>query len=180
MRNLLFVSFIFIGAIGSPSPTPSQPESSRESKIKAGYLFNFAKFVEWPASDPKSTTDTIVIGIIGADPLGDYLDEAVQGKDIEGKSVTVKRFEAVEEITACHILFISASHRGNADEILESMRETSTLLVGANEDLFERGCHLSFVIKENKVKFKVNKSAAERVGLKLSSKILRVADEVIG
>jgi hypothetical protein len=163
-----------------PFAVGAQTYDSRESKIKAGFLFNFAKFVEWPESDPKSTTDTITIGILGKDPIGDYLEDAVQGKEVQGKKVAVRKFEDRTSLTPCHILYIADSARDDIDEVLGILREASTLTVGADEGAFDQGCHIGFVIKENKVKFIVNKESAERAGLKFSSKILSVAEKVIG
>src|SRR6185369_13663661 len=83
----------------------AQTQITREYQVKAVFLFNFAQFVEWPPSTFKET-NAIVIGVLGEDPFGPYLDEAVQGEEVNGHPIIVQRYRHIEDVKACHILFI--------------------------------------------------------------------------
>ena len=148
---------------------------SAEYRVKAGYLFNFPQFVEWPARAFREANAPIVIGVLGDDPFGSYLDELVQGEKIGGHPLVVRRFRRVDDIADCHILFVSRSEAGQFDQIIAHLRDRSVLTVG-DEDGFERaGGMVRFVIENNKVRFRINPEAARAGDLAISSKLLRLA-----
>jgi len=155
--------------------TPAPPEY----QIKAVFLFNFAQFVEWP---PKAFSDEqapIVIGVLGEDPFGSYLDEAVQGEKIGAHPLVARRFRRVEDITACHILFISQSEAGHFASIVPRLKALGVLTVGDFDSFIRQGGMVRFVTVNNKIRLKINVDAAKAAGLTISSKLLRPAMIVV-
>jgi hypothetical protein len=147
---------------------------SHEYEIKAAFLYNFAKFVEWPARAP---TDSIIIGILGEDPFGGAL-ETIEGKTIEGKKVIIKRFKSVRDLEASHILFIGPSERERLGEIMKVLKGRSALTVGEMAGFIQAGGVINFTIEGNKVHFEISAGNAEQAGVRLSSRLLKVATVV--
>jgi hypothetical protein len=155
----------------------AQPQSQAdEYAIKATYLYNFAKFVQWPQA-PVSAVFTI--GLIGDDPFGTALDLTVKNKQARGRSLVVKRFATIEALEPCQILFVARSERRRLDEILKATSGTSVLTVGDGEEFAQKGAVIGFKLRDNRVSFVVNLAAANSAGLKISSELLGVADTVL-
>jgi hypothetical protein len=150
----------------------------QENQVKAVFLFNFAQFVDWPASafpDPRSP---LVIGILGDDPFDGYLDATVKGEMVNGRPLMVQRYRRVEEIKRCQVLFISGSETGRLPKILSTLAGRQILTVGDAEGFATNGGMIRFVTARNKVRFRINLGAAQAAGLSISSKLLRAADVV--
>ena len=154
---------------------PATATLSAEYRVKAGFLFNFPQFVEWPTRAFREARSPIVIGILGDDPFGRYLDELVQGEKIGERPLVVQRFARVEDIADCHILFVSRSEAGQFDKILARLRDRSVLTVGEEESFERAGGMVRFVIESNKVRLRINPDAAKASELTISSKLLRLA-----
>src|SRR5579859_4663801 len=99
----------------------AQTQVAREYQIKAVFLFNFAQFVEWPATSFKET-DAIIIGVLGENPFGTYLEEAVRGEKVNGHPLVVQRYRQVDEVKTCHILFINAPETHQLKEVFASLK----------------------------------------------------------
>jgi len=155
----------------------AQTEPPREYEIKAAFLYNFAKFVEWPAKPLADTSATIIIGVLGEDPFGGAL-ETIKGKTIEGRQVATKRFKSVRDLEVSHILFISSSEKERLGEIMKVLKDRSVLTVSEMAGFVEAGGTINFIIEGNKVRFEINAVNAERAGLRLSSRLLSVAKVV--
>jgi hypothetical protein len=149
-----------------------------EYQVKAVFLFNFAQFVEWPAVAFPEAKTPLVIGVLGEDPFGAELDEIVRGETLGLRPLQVRRYQRVEEIEACHILFISRSEGPRLALVLERLKGRSVLTVGDMDEFTRRGGMIRFVTEQNKVRMRINVEAAKRVGLVISSKLLRPADIV--
>jgi hypothetical protein len=152
--------------------------SSREYNIKAVFLFNFTQFVEWPANAFARTDAPFVIGILGDDPFGTYIDETVAGEKVKGHTISVQRFRDVNEIKSCHILFISNSYTARVREILGSLQTKNTLTVSDIPNFARNGGMICFTKQENKIKLQINPSTAKGADLNISSKLLRLAEIV--
>jgi len=151
-----------------------------EFQLKAVFIYNFAKFVEWPADtfpDPKSP---FVIGIIGEDPFGNYLEETVKNKFMNEHPFTVRHVRLLPDVVKCHILFVADSERKRLPEILNGIRGASVLTVSDLDRFLESGGIIRFYMEGNKVRFQINNDAAKRVGLKISSKLLRLGSRTEG
>jgi hypothetical protein len=146
-----------------------------EYQIKAAFLYNFAKFVEWPATALRDPRAPVIVGVLGEDPFGEDLDDTLSDKVVGGRQLVVKRFGRLRDVGASHILFISSSERGRLPEILRALQHMSILTVGETEEFARLGGVVNFLLEDNKVRFEVNVDAAERAGLKVSSKLLRLA-----
>ena len=151
---------------------------SSEYLIKAGFIFNFAKFVEWPTSAFAQPDSPIVIGILGTDPFGTIIDQIVQDKKIGARGFAVKRLKwgsDVKDLRDCKILFVSASEKAHMDELLQMMKGLPVLTVGETPGFAERGGVIRFVLEDNRVRFEVNVEAAHQAELTISSRLLTLA-----
>ena len=146
---------------------------SDEYQIKAVFLFNHAQFVEWPAVAFSSKEAPIVIGILGSDPFGAYLDDLVSGEKIGERPLLVRRYKRVEDITDCHILFISRSEAGVLDKILAQLKGRSVLTISDLDTFTRQGGMVRFATENGKIRLRINVEAAKACGLTISSKIIR-------
>jgi uncharacterized protein DUF4154 len=161
------VLFCAIGAAQSDQPS--------EYEVKAAFLFNFTKFVEWPDGSFEDSHSPIVIGIIGDDPFGESLIHIVAGQKVQGRNIIIIKFRRSDDLRRCHVLFISASERQHVAQILASLPDTSVLTVSDVDGFAEAGGTMQFVMQENRVRFVVNLDAASQSKLRVSAKLLALA-----
>jgi hypothetical protein len=168
--------------VGATAATPAnavaQASASPEYQLKAVFLFNFAQFVEWPAGAFAGPDTPLVIGVLGEDPFGSYLDETVRGETVNGRPYEVQRYRGVEEIGTCHILFVSRRGADRLQGVLDSLRGRSILTVSDAEGFAGRGGMIRFVTDRNRIRLRINLEAAQAADLTLSSKLLRPAQIV--
>lgn len=145
-----------------------------EYQVKAAFLYNFGKFVEWPANDFDSTNAPLVIGVYGKNPFGNDIAVVVQGRNIDGHPV-VTRQVSLDTLKSCQILFISRSEQKNINNILRNLDGAAVLTVTENMNPFDSGVMINFILQDDRIRFEINNTAAEKVGLKLSSKLLMLA-----
>jgi hypothetical protein len=150
----------------------SKPE---EFQVKAAYLYNFGKFISWPANGSSSS---FLICVLGRDPFGAILESTIAGDSIDSKKLVVKRISSTHEAESCRILYISNSEAADLPEILPSVQKLPIATVSDIPGFINHGGIIEFVLRENRVKFKVNLMAARQAGLTLSSQLLKVAVEV--
>ena len=155
----------------------SQNSANKEYQIKAVFLFNFSQFVEWPDSAFTQKTSPIIIGILGSDPFGSFLDGTLDHEIVNGHPFIVKRFHKISEIKDCHILYIQQEK--NLVETLSQLKGKSILTVSDIPDFIQKGGIIKFVRINNKIQFQINPKAADEAGLTLSSKLLRLAEIII-
>ena len=152
-------------------------EQVSEHQVKAAFLLNFTKFVEWPEAAFGDGHSPISICVLGEDPFGSALDQIVEGEVVEGRRVVVRRIKEPPLAKQCQVLFVSPVIK-DVSQILTSLGP-GVLTVGEGSDNFLReGGVISFVIENRHVRFDINQGAAETEGLKLSSRLLRVARSV--
>ena len=153
---------------------PVQSAPAAEYQVKAIFLFNFAQFVEWPASAFPQSQTPLVIGVLGQDPFGSYLDDTVRGEKVNNRPLTVRRYRRLEEIQTCHVLFISRSEAERMDQILASLKYRKILTVADAEGLAGPRVMIQFVTQQNKIRLRINAEAARAANLTISSKLLRL------
>lgn len=149
-----------------------------EYQLKAVFLFNFTQFVEWPAQSFADANSPLVIGVLGTDPFGSYLDETVRGETINGRPLTIQRYTTTDEIKNCHVLFISRSETARMMPILNSLKGKSILTVGDADSFSRDGGIIRFATVANKIRLRIALDAAKTANLTISSKLLRPADLV--
>jgi YfiR/HmsC-like len=152
-----------------PQQASAQSLSSREYEIKAAYLYNFIKYVDWP-----SYGDTISIGVLGNDPFGPAL-APLNGKMVKGRRLVTKHLDSVREAQQCQIIFVSSSEKQRLQEIFESLRSARVLTVGETQGFADGGGIINFIEENNKIRFEINAEAARRTGLNISSELLKLA-----
>jgi hypothetical protein len=179
---LRLVAWAVLAAAGGPAPAPAQTSAPAtavpEYQVKAVFLFNFAQFVEWPASAFSDSGGPLVIGVLGEDPFGPYLDETVRGETAHGHPIEVRRFRRPDEIAGCHIAFVSRGEIDRLGEILAALKDRSVLTVSDAEDFATRGGMIRFLTDQNRIRLQINLEAARAADLTLSSKLLRPAQIV--
>jgi hypothetical protein len=155
---------------------PLAGQASREYDLKAVFLFNFVTFVDWPANATPDKSP-FVIGVLGEDPFGSALDEVIAGEKIRGAPLQARRCRTLEEARQCQILFISSSEAAKLPEILKDLRGRPVLTVADVPRFLEAGGIIAFSTGA-RLQLQVNPAAAQRAGLTISSKLLRVAKVV--
>ena len=184
LRRLgILIAILGMTLNGTPlayAQTGDAPDSS-EYLIKAGFIYNFAKFVEWPSAAFAQPDSPIVIGVLGTDPFGNVLDRLVQDKKIGQRGFVVRRYKwgkdlkDLKDLRDCKILFVSASEKAHADEIIQLVKWLPILTVGETPGFAERGGVIRFTVEDNRVRFEVNVDAAHQADLNISSRLLTLA-----
>jgi hypothetical protein len=160
------VSFVMIPAAGQVD----------EYQMKAAFLYNFAKFVEWPSQRLNTPNEPVVICVLGEDPFGKLLDDTVQGKTIEGHPLQLRRIMGSNQAAGCHVVFVCASERRRLTTILNDLSSAGVLTVGETEGFAALGGIINFKLEnERRIRFEVNLNAAKGANLKLGSKLLSLA-----
>ena len=176
-------SGVKFGAVGmvvflTLSSTPflwAQATPSVEYRLKAAFLYNFSKFIEWPADAFQSDKAPILLCVFRDDPFGNDLDEILQGKTVNGREVLARRIYELRELKSCQLVFVSYREDDHLSEILNSLRGTSALVVGESDGFAERGGGIQFFLENNKLRFAVNVDAVHKARLRVSSKLLALA-----
>jgi len=162
-----------------------QTGAAPEYQVKAVFLFNFAQFVDWPPPPPPpppgavpDSSAPLVIGILGEDPFGGFLDATVRGEHLGARPFVLRRYQKVEDIEACDILYISRSEGKRVQAILARLKDRPILTVSDVDRFAERGGMIRLVTDRGRIRLEVNLEAAQGARLTLSSKLLRVAEIV--
>ncbi len=153
-------------------------QAPTEYQVKAAYLFNFLKFVDWPNDPPQNSQKRWVIGVLGDNPIGEDLSQLVAGKTVQGRELQVKIFQSAEDARGCHILFISPSEKKRLPSILANLQGSSVLTVADMDDFVKFGGMIQFVMENSRVRLAIDVGAAVRERLKISSKLLALARTV--
>jgi hypothetical protein len=165
---------MFLAGLLLVLPLAAQAESGvSEDEIKAAFLFNFVKFVDWPPRH--NSTSVFVLGVRGRDSFAAALEQIVQGKTINGKPLLVRRLSNPQESRACQVVFLAADDKNRAKQFFAALPAEGILTVGEADDFAERGGVIGFVKEANRVRFEINLEAASRAGLRISSRLLQLA-----
>jgi len=164
-------ALIVVPCLWAQGPKPTDYD------VKAAYLYNFGRFVEWPDS-VATKSDSFNVCVLGQDPFGPALDSTLAGETIGGKNVTARRISSPQEAVNCRILFMSSAEGSRLSKIMEALDKGSVLTVSDMPQFSQRGGMIQFVLEGKKVRFEVNLTAVQRAGLTLSSELLKVATNV--
>jgi hypothetical protein len=174
-RRSLVLALMAVLVFGTSPGGMAQDSAPTEYQIKAAFVYNFAKFVEWPPGAFASPSSPIVIGVLGQNVFGDNLEKTIAGKAINNRPLQFKMFDSVTAATNCQILFISSSEKDHFDKIIAGLQNTSVLTVSEDAHFIAAGGMINFVIESNKIHFQIDNDVAKKAGLKISSKLLSLA-----
>lgn len=168
---------LLLALLGQPASPAYAAAPDKEYQVKAVFLFNFTQFVEWPKSEFPGPDAPLVVGILGPDPFSFYLDAVVRGEKALNHPIVVKRFEKLEDVKDCHVLFVGMRDL-KTEAVAKALKERRILTVGDSRDFSERGGMIGFVTREGKIRLQVNLKAVQAADLEVSSKLLRLAEIV--
>ena len=174
---IAIISLLSATALRSHAEGLENSDSS-EYLIKAGFIYNFAKLVEWPTTAFAQSDSPIVISILGDDPFGTTLDRIVADKKINGRGFVVKRLKwasGLKDLKDCNILFVSSSEKEHMDSVVDAMKWLPILTIGDGPGFARRGGIMNFTLEDNKIRFEVNVEAAKHADLTISSRLLTLA-----
>jgi len=166
---------LFMMAFGGAAVAPAQGSAPTEYQIKAAFLYNFAKFIDWPPGSFPAPQSPFEICILGADPFGSAIDDTLRGKSIGDRTVVIERVKEPWRARQCQIVFVSSSEKQRLPEIIASLQGAKTLVVGETDRFADLGGTIQLTLEENHVRFAINTSAADGAGLRISSKLLALA-----
>ena len=167
----LLGAFILAAAVSGAESTVS-----KEYQLKAAFLYNFTKFVEWPVTRFADAASPIVIGVLGRSPFDDELEKITQGRMVSGRAIVVKLVKTAEEVRTVHLLFVPSSEEGRLSTI--AWQNSAIVAVGESDRFADVGGTITFTQKGDKLRFAINATTAERDGLKLSAQLLKLASAV--
>ena len=171
MLAALAFTLLLNGAVAAPA--------LGEYQVKAVFLFNFTQFVAWPPESFADPQAPFVIGVLGRDPFGSALDETVRGETVNGRPLVVQRYQTIDDLKPCQILFIDRSARDQSARALEALEHKGTLTVSEFEATASRDVVIRFLSENKKIRLRINVDSARSAGLTISSKLLRPA-QVVG
>ena len=170
MLNLKHTFFILLSTLILSS---GYAQKVSEYQVKAAFLFKFSKFLEWPAEAMGQPGEPFVVGVLGKDPFGNYLDEIIAGEKIMDHPMIVRRFNNAEEVNKCHILFVNMP--GKTSEVINALKGNSILTVSDDNDFSRNGGIIKFFTENEMIRLQINLDAAKAANLNVSSKLLRIA-----
>ena len=158
--------------------TAADTPTSREYQVKAAFLFNFAKFVEWPAETFADSSSPIRIGVLGDDPFGQALDDVVRDETIKGRRIEVRRSRRIEDLADCQLVFLAKSESARKEQALSTLGAHPTLTVSDIEGFGKAGGVIQFYLDGTKLRFLINQDVAQKRSLKLSAQLLSLGKPV--
>jgi hypothetical protein len=174
-----FVVLLLLRFVGSAGWASSQEGAVLpEYAVIGAYLYNFAKFVEWPAHAFPSAESPLLLCTLGPDPFDPGLERQLREKKVGDRSLVLRHLRVSSEAQSCHILFISGNNRERIHQAVDRLKGKSVLIVGESPDFEQMGGMVQFVLDDGKVRFEINLRAAERSGLKVSSRLMQVAKAI--
>lgn len=162
----------------SPVGANAQSDVASEYQVKAAFLYNFAKFVDWPARTFENDQAPVVLCVYGKDPFGSALDDSVRGKTIGSRVFVVRRPKSLKGLAGCQILFLAELGGDQLTDVLSSVDGSTVLSVGEDSHFAEQGGDIQFVIEDGRIRFLINVDSVNRAGFKMSSKLLALAKVV--
>lgn len=170
----MLIAWVCFAATGLPA---QQPKPS-EYQVKAAYLYNFGRFVKWPAGIAAGKGDSFAVCVLGQDPFGSTLDSTLAGETLDGKPVVIRRIARPQDAADCRILFVSSTEEHHLKEILAAIDQAGVLTVSDIPGFSRRGGIIQFIAEGDRVRFEINLASAESARLVLSSELLKVAAAV--
>jgi hypothetical protein len=171
-RLLVLLALTLLLPLGARASLILSQNSAKEYEVKAAFLFNFLRFVDWPND---ASGGDYVIGVVGRDPFGSALEKTVQGKKVNGRGVVVKRLAWTGDLKKVHILFVPEGETSRGADELRSLRGSPVLVVGESPDFARSQGVVNFYLAGNTIRFEINPDAAKKSRLTISSQLLQLA-----
>jgi hypothetical protein len=166
-------------AAGGPAwAAQADDPETLEYRVKAAFLYKFAGYVEWPEALFAQPNTPVTIGVLGAEPVVAELAQLVTGRTVNNRTITVKRLKAGESLSGIHILFIGGAESARLNQLLPLAQPRAILTVTESEGALARGSVINFIVADRRVRFEISLGSAEKSKLKLSSRLLAVAQQV--
>jgi hypothetical protein len=157
---------------------PGQENISREFQIKAVFVYNFSEFVEWPEQAFDSLDSPMVIGVLGHDPFGPFLDQLTSGESRNGHALVVRRYQSPDQVKDCHILFISVDTKQKLKSALAAVETKPILTVSDMDGFTQEGGMIRFYNTDGRIRLQINATPVRQANLVISSKLLRLAEVI--
>jgi hypothetical protein len=174
--RVALTSTLFAALAGLLLAEPKPTEAKGEYALKAVFLYNFCRFIEWPKSAFTSPSEPITIGIIGDDPFGTLLNEAIDGETQHGRAIKIEHYRRPDQIGHCHLLFVSRSETARVDADLAPVAGKSIVTVGETDGFLDRGGMIALTADKGRVRLHINPEMLRAASLDVSSKLLRIAE----
>jgi hypothetical protein len=174
LSSLLILAALLMTAL----PVRADERTASEYEVKAAFLFNFAKYTEWPAGSFADDRAPLTFCVLGDNPFGKGL-ESFRSKTVKNRPVAFREIADPHAAGACHVLFISASEQKRIDAHLASLRNLAVLTVSDTKKFAQSGGMIGFVTVDDKIRFEVNSRAANQAGLNISAQILKLARQIV-
>ena len=163
-------------AVSRPVEAAAPVAPPNEYALKSVFLYNFCHFIDWPDSSFTSPNEPLIIGIVGNDPFGSSLKEAVDGETYHNRPIVIEHYRTAKDIKHCHLLFVPRSESSQVDAILKAIDSKSVVTVGETVDFLNRGGMIALPTDRTRVRLRIKPEAMRAANLSVSSKLLRVAD----
>ena len=150
----------------------AQALSSQQYRIKAAFIYNFSKFIEWPSQAFTGPEQPFSIGILGEDPFGQILEETLEDKTVKGRSFVINRSDNIKNLEKSHIIFISGSEKGRLPEVIDAIQHKHVLTVSDMENFSRSGGMIQLVKLNKTIRFEINLDAANRARIEINAKLL--------
>jgi hypothetical protein len=161
-------------------PSAHAQREAQEHEVKAAFLYRFLSFIEWPAQALRDARAPLAIGVLGADDIAASLEQVIPGRTAQDRAVVVRRVRAGESLAGVHLLMVGRAEQERMAQLAKAAAGQHVVLVGEGDDALDRGAAIGFLIDDGRVRFQVSLPAAERSGVRISSRMLSVAHNVRG
>lgn len=187
MRSRVFSSWLppvlamLVGLILADTARTTRAQSqASEYHVKAAFLFHFVQLVDWPAGSLGNDANAVTVCTVGEDPFQGDLEATLAGQSLGARSFRIRHLKSADDFQGCQVLFVSKRDALRLSRLLAVLKDGSVLTVGESDGFVEQGGMIGFLLVDNKVRFEINLQAAERAHLKISSRLLLLAESVIG
>lgn len=162
----------------APLAGNAEPGASKEYQVKAAFIYNFTKFVEWPSDSFPDASAPLVIAVLGSNPFGPELQKAVENRRVNGRELIIRNISTVAELTKAQVAFLGLADPARMSEALAALRQRPVLTIGERESFVRDGGMIGFILEGDKVRFAINMEAAQAGGLKISAQLQKLATSV--
>jgi hypothetical protein len=171
---------VFLLLLARSGQRTSAQTTSEEYRVKAAFIFHFAQLVDWPPETPTGTDNSLVLCTLGEDPFQGALEGTIAGKAVGNRVIRIRHLGQPQDMQACQILFLGKAQSKHIPLLVTDLHNAPVLTVGETAGFLDAGGMIDFLLEENKVRFEINLEAAESARLKIGSRLLILAEHVVG